>query len=222
LYVPDGTTTRIAGIVDHLKGAQSVTDSPELVAIAPMLPYVFPGNPTYYLIRTAPGARDRIMRTVADHLAASNADRVVDWVRPLSYFATRAAAADTALATFLGTVTALLLAVASLGVFGLATFNVARRTKQIGIRRALGAWRRDIVQYFMVENGLITSAGILGGCVLALGVGYELSLKSHLPRLDLYYLVGGVLGLWAIGQLAVWQPARRAAAVLPAVATRTV
>jgi putative ABC transport system permease protein len=43
-----------------------------------------------------------------------------------------------------------------------------------------------------------------------------------LPRLNLYFLVGGVLVLWAIGQLAAWQPARRAAAVSPSVATRTV
>jgi hypothetical protein len=43
-----------------------------------------------------------------------------------------------------------------------------------------------------------------------------------LPRLDLYYLVGGVLALWLIGQLAAWQPARKASAVSPSVATRTV
>jgi putative ABC transport system permease protein len=43
-----------------------------------------------------------------------------------------------------------------------------------------------------------------------------------LPRLDLYYLVGGVLALWLIGQAAAWQPARRAAGVSPSVATRTV
>ena len=46
-----------------------------------------------------------------------------------------------------------------LGIFGLATFNVSTRTKQIGTRRAVGARRRDIVRYFLVENGLITSAG---------------------------------------------------------------
>jgi putative ABC transport system permease protein len=122
---------------------------------------------------------------------------------------------------FLAITTALLLAIAALGIFGLATFNVTTRTKQIGTRRAVGARKRDIIQHFMVENGLITSAGILSGCALALAVGYELSLYYHLPRLDLYYLVGGILVLWVIGQLAAWQPARRAASVPPSVATRT-
>jgi putative ABC transport system permease protein len=112
--------------------------------------------------------------------------------------------------------------VTALGVFALATFNVSTRTKQIGTRRAVGARRRDVVRYFMVENGLITGTGVLVGCALALAAGYWLSVYYALPRLNLYYLIGGVLVLWGIGQLAARQPARRAATVPPSVATRTV
>jgi hypothetical protein len=43
-----------------------------------------------------------------------------------------------------------------------------------------------------------------------------------MARLDLYYLVGGVLGLWAVGQLAAWQPSLKAAKVSPAMATRNI
>ena len=57
---------------------------------------------------------------------------------------------------------------------------------------------------------------------LALAAGFWLSTQYQLPRLDLYYLVGGVLGLWAVGQLAAWQPSLRAAKVSPAMATRNV
>ena len=73
-----------------------------------------------------------------------------------------------------------------------------------------------------VMNGLITSSGVLAGCALALAAGYWLSLQYALPRLNLYFLVGGVLLLWATGQLAAVQPARRDATVPPSVATRTV
>jgi len=84
----------------------------------------------------------------------------------------------------------------------------------------VGARRMDIVQYFLAENWIVTTIGVLIGCAMALGVGYWLSTQYQLPRLDLYYLVGGVLGLWAMGQLAAWQPALRAAKVSPAMATR--
>ncbi len=110
----------------------------------------------------------------------------------------------------------------ALGIFGLATFNVNNRTRQIGTRRAVGARRIDIVRYFMTENWLVTTLGVVLGCVLALAAGFWLSNQYQMPRLDLYYLVGGVLGLWAVGQLAAWQPALRAAKVSPAMATRNV
>ena len=69
---------------------------------------------------------------------------------------------------------------------------------------------------------MVTSAGVVVGCCLALAAGYWLSTQYQLPRLDLYYLVGGVLGLWVVGQLAAWQPALRAAKVSPAMATRSI
>ncbi len=123
---------------------------------------------------------------------------------------------------YLTVVVGLLLAISALGIFGLAAFNVSTRTKQIGTRRAIGARRFDIVRYFMVENWVITTAGVLAGCVLALLLGYWLSTVFELPRLKLYYLVAGVAVLWVIGLAAALWPARRAARVSPAVATRTV
>ena len=177
-----------------------------------------------YLVRTEPGRRDALMRHAEEHLATSNPDRVIKSVRSVEFYqAACSIVTDRDMGVFLVIVTALLLAVACLGIFGLATFNVSTRTKQIGTRRAVGARKRDIVRYFMVENGLITTAGIVRRAARWRSAsGYWLSVQYQLPRLDLYYLVGGVLALWAIGQLAAWQPARRAAAVSPSVATRTV
>jgi len=184
-----------------------------------LLPRLAPGR---YLVRTAPGRRDALMRTIEDHLSASNPDRVIQNVRSVEFYKNLLYMADRNMAIFLLTVTTLLVAITCIGVFGLVTFNVARRTKQIGTRRAIGACRADIIRYFLVENALITTAGVVIGCALALGAGYWLSVRLELPRLDLYYLVGGVVLLWGISQLAAWHPARRAATVSPSVATRTV
>jgi putative ABC transport system permease protein len=86
----------------------------------------------------------------------------------------------------------------------------------------VGAQRSDIISYFLLENWLVTTVGIVLGCALALASGHWLATQYQLPPLDLYYLVGGIPLLWILGLLAAWQPARRAAKVSPAVATRSV
>ena len=215
----DNHAVKIIGIIRNMAGPgwpPNFVSFYNLVLI-PRLP-----AGTTYLVRTAPGRRDAVMRTVQDHLATSNPDRVIEDVHTLDFFRRLLYMQDRNMAIFLLTVTTLLVAISCVGVFGLVTFNVARRTKQIGTRRAVGARRADIIRYFMVENALITTAGVVTGCALALGAGYWLSTRLLLPRLDLYYLVGGVLVLWSISQLAAWHPARRAATVPPSVATRTV
>jgi putative ABC transport system permease protein len=125
-------------------------------------------------------------------------------------------------ATMLGVVAAFVVLVTIVGIVGLAAFTVATRTKQLGTRRAIGATRFHILRYFLVENWLITSMGAFIGCGLALVVGIQLSKMYRIPQLPLFYLLGGVVALWLIGLLAVWLPARRAAAISPAIATRTV
>ena len=213
-------TATIIGVVDPIMGTFPGSEHPDRVFFVPRMPDEF--IVVRYLVHTRPGQRDALMRLAESHLATSNADRVINFVRPLTYFKNLSYLSASSMEIYLLTVTALVIAVTSLGIFALATFNVSTRTKQIGTRRAVGARRGDIVRYFLIENGLITSAGVLTGCALALAAGYWLSVQYALPRLDLYYLVGGVLVLWGIGQLAAWQPARRAAAVPPSVATRTV
>ncbi len=175
-----------------------------------------------YLVRTQPGLRDSLMRTAEEHLSASNPDRVVDFVQPLSLFKDRTYAGDKSVSVFLSIVTVMLISLTCLGIFALVTFNVSTRTKQIGTRRAVGARRVDIVRYFMIENGLITTSGVIVGCLLALVIGYQLSERLSMPRLDLYFLIGGIVVLWSLGQLAAWYPSLKASYVPPSVATRTV
>ena len=154
----------------------------------------------------------------------ASAIRIASWASfaRMQNFKQSSYASDSLMAVTLSVVTGLVLIFSALGIFGLATFNVNTRTRQIGTRRAVGARKRDIVSYFMAENWMVTTLGVVVGCVMALGVGFWLSNQFGLPRLDLYFLVGGVAGLWALGQLAAWQPALRAAKVSPAMATRSV
>jgi putative ABC transport system permease protein len=129
---------------------------------------------------------------------------------------------DRAMAGILVGVIVALLLVTALGIVGLASFWVQQRRRQIGIRRAIGATRGDILRYFQTENFLIVSFGIALGMLLAFALNIMLMKFYELPHLPLYYLPIGALVLWALGQVAVLGPALRAAAVPPVVATRSV
>jgi putative ABC transport system permease protein len=115
-----------------------------------------------------------------------------------------------------------LIGLTALVIVGLASFNVTQRTKQIGTRRALGATRTDIIRLFLVENWLVTTAGAVLGALLTVGVAYWMEVSFEMPRLDWNYVPAGIAVLWLLSSLAVIEPARRAASVSPAVATRSV
>ena len=129
---------------------------------------------------------------------------------------------DTGMAVLLAVIVVLMVAVTGVGIVGLASFAVRQRVKQIGTRRAVGARRRDIVHYFMLENWLMTTAGVGLGTLLAFGINYWLVSSFELERINALYIPVGVVLLWGLGLLAVAGPARRAATISPAVATRTV
>jgi putative ABC transport system permease protein len=209
----------IVGVIEQMHGAWVGWDKVDRVMLSPL---VGPGPGVRYLIRTQHGQLDAVMNAVESALRKRDPNRVVGKLRTVQNFKQSSYASDSLTAVTLSVVTGLVLIFSALGIFGLATFNVNTRTRQIGTRRAVGARKRDIVSYFMAENWMVTSLGVLVGCILALAVGYWLSNQFGLPRLNLYFLVGGVAGLWVLGQLAAWQPALRAAKVSPAMATRSV
>jgi putative ABC transport system permease protein len=216
-----GHPATIVGIVEQMHGSRVGSPRVNRVLMVPRVPY--PEEPVvHYVVRTEPGQRDTVMRLIEEHMAASNPDRIIEWVRTLEFFRSRSYLTDRNISIFLAAITAVLLALGAVGIFGLARFNVGARTKQIGIRRALGARRIDIISYFLIENWLVATTGVVLGCALALVAGHWLSVSYALPRLDLYYLAGGVVIIWLIALLAAWQPARRAAAVSPAEASRTI
>lgn len=211
----------IIGVVEHMFGSRVFTDRVDRVVLIPRYP--FPDEPiAHYIVRTQPGELNNVLTVAEQHLTESDPGRMIEYVRPLAFFWGRSYVPDRNMGIFLSVVTVLLLAITCIGIFGLATFNVSTRTKQIGTRRALGAQQLDIIVHFLVENWLVTTIGVLVGCSLALAAGRWIANEYGLPRLDLYYLVGGVIALWVIGLLAVLYPARRAANVSPDTATRTI
>jgi len=209
----------IVGIIGQMHGSWVNWDKLGNVVIQP-------GKPAYttnlYITRVEPGMRDELLPVIEQKLGESNRRRVVKSVRPLEELAARTYRRDRGMAIILSVVISLLIGLTVLVIVGLSSFHVTQRTKQIGTRRALGARRIDIVRQFMLENWLITTAGAVLGVVLTVLVAYWMEVSFELPRLDWRYLPAGILSLWLLSSLAVIVPARRAASVPPAVATRSV
>ena len=215
---------RVVGVVEHLvrPGGMGGPAEREYAMVFPLRPhYNLGGN---YVIRTDPDRRTEVLAAAKAVLQANGADRIIQEENSKTFEQLRREyyQAPRAMAWLLGIVCVALLLVTALGIIGLASFWVQQRTKQIGVRRALGATRGQILRYFQTENFLLASIGIALGMLLAFAINQLLMGKYEMARLPLYYLPAGALLLWTLGQLAVYAPARRAASVPPAVATRSV
>ena len=178
-----------------------------------------------YVVRVQPGQLDALVRAAPRALFAANRLRVIDpddGVQRFSNVRAFAYASDRGMAILMGAICVLLLAVTAAGIVGLTSFWVGQRRKQIGVRRALGATRHDILSYFLTENLLIGIGGVLFGVVLAFGLNLWMVMHFEMQRLSLLYVGTGVILLLVLGQGAVLAPALRASRVPPVEATRTV
>ena len=222
LYFGDEKPVTVVGIVDHLV-RPAIFDGDETAEYSMLLPlrvdYTVGG---YYLVRTKPGEAQRIARDAAAALERHSPNRIILENKPLTEIRAGFFRQDRSMAWLLVAVCIALLVVTALGIVGLASFWVQQRTKQIGVRRALGATRGQVLRYFQTENFLLATLGIAIGMFGAYGINQLLMSHYELPRLPALYLPAGAVALWLLGQLSVLGPARRAAAVPPAVATRSV
>ncbi|MCW0371805.1 ABC transporter permease [Xanthomonas sacchari] len=174
-----------------------------------------------YLIRSAPGQLAQVLPRAAAAMQRANPTYVQQRVSTMQELRTDYFKSDSAVARMLLAIILILLTVTALGIGGLASFWVQQRTRQIGIRRALGATRGDILRYFQAENLLVVGAGALLGAVLAYVMNQWLMQRFELERLSSPTVLTGIVAVWLLGQCAVLGPALRAAAVPPATATRS-
>jgi ABC-type antimicrobial peptide transport system permease subunit len=116
---------------------------------------------------------------------------------------------------------AVALLLACIGLYAVVAFSVNRRTKEIGVRVALGAQRRDILALVMGEGTRLLAWGLGFGFALSLAAGFALrSALYGLSPLDLPAYAGVLILLSLTSLVACWLPARKAAAVDPIVALR--
>ncbi|MGH8145288.1 MAG: ABC transporter permease [Rhodanobacteraceae bacterium] len=220
LFYASGHPIRVVGVVEHLMGM-----SPQLGAAdneyAMLLPLKPNGDYVTFVIRANQEVRDRVLTRAVDVLGQRDPLRVFDHAQTFTQLRAQYFRRDNAMIGLLLAVGAALLLVTAAGAAGLESFWAQQRTHAIGIRRALGATRVDILRYFQTENFLIVTGGVVIGCVLAYGLNLLLMKYYALQVLPPVYPAVGAVALWLIGQAAVLGPALRAATVPPAAATRS-
>ena len=220
IYFGNGIPFRVIGVLARLTRSDHLQAGAGYSMVMPIT--VTAADGAAYLIRCAPQDRARVLTAALARLKQIDPRRVVLEARTYDQVRREFFANDRAMAGILVGVIAALLIVTALGIVGLASFWVQQRRRMIGVRRALGATRANILHYFQTENFLLATLGIALGMLLAYGINLFLMLHYELPRLPAVYLPVGAVLLWVIGQLAVLGPALRAAAVPPVVATRSV
>ncbi|MBD8871563.1 FtsX-like permease family protein [Rhodanobacter sp. DHB23] len=215
----------IVGIVERLQSPWVDSGMAEWADCSTLVPYRQLTAATRYVLRVRPGQLEDVRRHVRAALYAANRMRVIspkDGVRTFAEIRADAYKSDRGMAILMGVISVVLLAITAAGIVGLSSFWVGQRRKQIGVRRALGATRHDILGYFLTENLLISTVGVLVGSVLALGLNLWLMKQFELARIAPGYVVAGVVVLLLLGQGAVLAPALRASRVPPVEATRSV
>lgn len=219
VYIDQNKPIEIIGMVERLQAPWNGWSGVER---AMLVPYKMENNGGRYFIRTEEGQRDQLMPIIEKALAESDKNRIIRRVTTMEETRERSYRRHNATNKILTTVIITLLLITGFGIVGLAMFSINRRTKQIGTRRALGATRWQVMRYFMIENFVITSVGLLLGIAGAIGLNIWLVSTFSLAPIGAPLIILGLVSLFILGQVSVLFPASRAANISPATATRSV
>ncbi|PRC94622.1 ABC transporter permease [Solimicrobium silvestre] len=216
---PDAKESHIVGVVERLQ-----TSSAQISAegeYSMLLPIRTPTSYPMFVIRAEPGQRDRVISEVeaavrkADVFPLRINTKTTEKDRQIRY------GNEMALVWMLVVVSTLLLLITASGIVGMTSLWVSQRRKQIGVRRALGARKIDILRYFITENLIISCMGVVSGSLLAIGLNQLLVSQLELTKLPFSYVFSGAVLFLLLGVGAAYAPSWRAASISPAVATRS-
>jgi len=213
----DGDVTyRIVGIIDHFYNPYSWPIG-DFVVFVPDHAVGLRGGSSF-LVRTS-GPPPQMAGAIEKALLAAENDRVIT-LNTIAELKDNNFANARLVVKGMTAVIVLVIFVTGIGILGLTSLSVTERTRQIGTRRALGATRRDILAHFVLENWLLTTAGLLLGIALTYSLNFVLVSRVADNKMDWRLVAIGMLLLWANGVAATLFPALQASRLSPAIATK--
>ena len=212
----DGARVQVVGIVEDGK-YNSLTENPRPVMFLPILQS--PSSSTWLVIRSSRDAQQLAlaMRNKLRDLDAGLPFLIQTWNRGLDAVLFPARMATLSLGV-LGVVGAML---SITGIFGMAAYSVSKRLRELGIRMALGAQRREVLQAALAPAFKLLTLGSAAGLLLGILASRVLALIVYqaTPR-DPLVLAGVVFAMALLGLLATWIPAQRALSIDPSILLR--
>ncbi len=208
----------IVGVAKDTKYDSLRNDHPRIVYV----PYLQDPAPSYISVdlRTAV-APESVMPSLRREIAKIDSNLAVWDLKTMEMQVSESLFAERLIAILCASFGALATILASVGLYGVTAFSVTRRTREIGIRMALGAGRGNVLGMVLKEVAWMCLAGIVVGIPLAIGLSrYLVSQLYGVAPTDLWTLIFAAMTMMLVSLLAGLLPARRAATVDPTIALR--
>ncbi len=216
----------IVGVIGdlHYDGVNKKVSS---VAYWPILMNNFEGDKqrvqrtVYFIIRSNRTGSESFLNQIRQGIWSVNASLPVAEVRTLDQIYRKSMARTSFTLVMLAIAAGMALLLGVIGIYGVIAYSVSQRTREIGIRKALGAKEQQLAGMFVRDGIRLTSIGALIGLVVAFGIMRLMSsLLFQVSPVDPLTYCGVSIGLLATAALASYLPSRRAAAIDPAEALR--
>jgi putative ABC transport system permease protein len=185
-----------------------------------VMEYIFVGR--YYVLNVEPQQMESVRKQVSETILAVQAERDIFRVFTMEEHLQRFYRDDKGLADLFLLLCGLMLFITAISSYAYSQFHVSRQQKFIGIRRALGARKKDILFYVLTENWLVYSLGCILGLVVTFGFNILLSQYISLSKPDIALFLLAISVIFISGTVATWFPAVRTSNIPPVIATRTV
>lgn len=216
--------SRVIGVVENLQSPAVYSLSDGSVWDSVLLPIRKASAFTRYIVRAKEGKVESAAAEAKEALYRLDPSRLLTEgsIYKFSDIEADAYQFDRALTYTMIAVSVIMLLIAGGGIFAITTLWVGRRIRSLGVRRALGARRSDIVVLVLVENFFLVALGCLAGIGLAIGLNMVLMKWYEADRISVAMVFAAAAGMVAIGQLAALRPALKSGAIDPGVVIRVI
>jgi putative ABC transport system permease protein len=225
---PTYSKRRIVGVVGHIKEVS--IDADNTAEIRAELYFPFAQVPDEFFPEAMSGL-NLLVGTTTDPLGAVGAvraavsgpadDQPIYGIRSMEQIISRSLAERRFVMLLLVALSCTALVLAAIGIYGVMSYAVSRRTQELGVRAALGATRADVLKLVMRDGMTLSAMGLLAGVLAALGLTRLLAnLLYGVQPTDALTLLAVSLAILGVAFLASYVPARRATKVDPMAALR--